>query len=129
LDWLSFLSAKDYLETLLQRVHSLTALEARKRGSAVIPHVRIASAYIQTNKGAGNLFSVPLPLQSNDQNLKVEGQLCNPSLQLLPTAIPSRYRAAAEGFADLAREQVACLRQARITFGVDVELYQLPPWQ
>lgn len=60
LDWLSFLSAKDYLTQLLQKVHSLTAPEARNRALAIIPHVRIASAYIhQSLDGPSEISFLP----------------------------------------------------------------------
>jgi hypothetical protein len=46
-DWLGFLSAREYLVGVLRTTHSLSALEAMKRSEQIIPHVRLASGYIQ----------------------------------------------------------------------------------
>jgi hypothetical protein len=60
LDWLGFLSASDYLRDILVKVHGLTAPEAKRRASEIIPHVRIASGYIQQSlEGPRDLAFLP----------------------------------------------------------------------
>ena len=46
-DWLGFLCAEEYLVQLLRQSHGFSANEARSRARLIIPHVRIALAYVQ----------------------------------------------------------------------------------
>jgi YaaC-like Protein len=60
LDWLGFLCAKDYLVALLRDVHGMTARDAEKRSTQIIPHVRLASGYIrQSQEGPSELSYLP----------------------------------------------------------------------
>jgi hypothetical protein len=60
MDWLGFLCAKDYLIDVLQRVHALSAVEARQRALQIIPHVRIARGFIQQSlDGPADLAFLP----------------------------------------------------------------------
>lgn len=45
LDWLSFLTARDYLTSLLQAKHRLPSSLAASRAKQIIPHVRMAMAF------------------------------------------------------------------------------------
>jgi len=60
LDWLGFLAAREYLAQLLVNVHAVTAQEAANRCTQVIPHVRIAAAYIrQSLEGPPDISFLP----------------------------------------------------------------------
>src|ERR1700735_462738 len=60
LDWLGFLSAKDYLLEVLVKVHGLSPPDAKRRAVQIIPHVRIASGYIeQSLEGPRDLAFLP----------------------------------------------------------------------
>jgi hypothetical protein len=60
LDWLSFLTARDYLEQLLVITHGVPPQDTVKRCAQIIPHVRSAAAYIrQSLEGPPEISFLP----------------------------------------------------------------------
>jgi hypothetical protein len=60
LDWLSFLTASDYLVNLLHTRHGISPAEARARSRPIMSHVRIASGYVQQSlAGPAELSFLP----------------------------------------------------------------------
>lgn len=60
MDWLGFLCARDYLQDVLTKVHSLTPQAATQRTKQVVPHVRLAMGYIeQSLEGPRDLAFLP----------------------------------------------------------------------
>lgn len=47
MNWLSFVCAKDYLEEILTTRHHIKEKDAKIRSAKIIPHVRIATSYLQ----------------------------------------------------------------------------------
>lgn len=60
LDWLQFLHAKEYLLAVLQGVHGLSNADALKRCAKIVPHVRVAAAYVrQSLDGPAEISFLP----------------------------------------------------------------------
>jgi hypothetical protein len=71
LDCLSFLTAREYLHDVLVKTHGANAPDAGRRCVKIVPHVRIASAYIrQSLEGPSEIYSIFFPVSSSNVALR-----------------------------------------------------------